>query len=334
MSWETRSGAAVAPSAHGSYSTSPRDRHHRPGEDDVLADRVRPAPHRANVVRPVRGEGALGDQGAVVGRLHSLDPVDSEPVVPALHPGQQVARGVLDYQGARAGADMLPSGFAHQPADQILQSLWVQKGVGVDGDHDRSLDALQRSVERPPLSRFRLEDAPQLQTTSPRRLLGDLGGAVGRVVVGEDRRERPAVGEVRDPLQGRPDGRLLVPGGDHDGHRGPRTLRPRATGWIQRWDAVAQRDQREDHEADEHGRDVGEEDRDHPGHHRTDRIAQLCPPWRRRPDGECHVGGGQPERHREPERRGGHARQRSTGDGRPGPLSNERLSACQLHRVR
>ena len=119
---------------------------------------------------------------------------------------------------------MLPFGFAHQPADQILQSVRVQEGVGVDGDDDRGLDALQRPVQRPPLSRLRLEDAPQLQTAAPRRLLGDLGGAVGRVVVGEDRRERPAVGEVRDPLQGRPDGRLLVSGGDHDGHRGPLTL--------------------------------------------------------------------------------------------------------------
>ncbi len=208
----------------------PAGSHHRPGEDDVLADRVRPAPHRANVVRPVRGEGALGDEGAVVGRLHSLDPVDPEPVVPALHPGQQVARGVLDDQGARAGADMLPSGFAHQPADQIPQSLWVQKGVGVDGDHDRGLDALQRSVQRPPLSRFRLEDAPQLQPAAPRRLLGDLGGAVGRVVVGEDRRR--AARRRRGPRSAPGSARWPTPRPGRRSRRSPGATHPPAMG---RW---------------------------------------------------------------------------------------------------
>ena len=57
----------------------------------------------------------------------------------------------------------------------------------------------------------------------------------------------------------------------------------------------------EDHEPDHEARDVGEEERDHPAHHRADRRLKLTSPWFGDPDAECHPRKGQHERDRESE---------------------------------
>ena len=263
--------------------------HQRPGQHDVLADRIRPAADGAQVIGPVGRERALGDERAVVGRLHPLDAVDPEPVVPTLHPAEQVGRGVLNYERTGARADVLVLRAACNASDQIRERLRVQQGVRVHGHHQRRRHALKGRVERPVLAGRRFEHPPVVQAVSLRHLLRKLGGAVGRVVVGQDDLDRAGVGEPRDPVQRRPDAALFVPSRDDDGHRGPLPVRPRAGRRLRRRDAVAEGQQREGEKADQHPRDVGEQDRDDPRHHRADRFAKVRPPRRRDPDAERDV---------------------------------------------
>ena len=153
--------------------------HHRPGQHDVLADRVRPAADCPEIVGPVCGERTLGDKRAVVCALHALDTVDPEPVVPGLHPAEEVVGGILDHQRACACADMLVLGTAPEPGDQVAERLRMQEGVGVDGHHDRSLHALERGVQCPVLPRLGLEDAAEVQPA--RRAASSASSAVRSV---------------------------------------------------------------------------------------------------------------------------------------------------------
>ena len=157
--------------------------HHRPGKDDVLADRVWPSADRLDVFGPVGGEGALGDEGAVVGGLHPFDAVDSESVVPLLHPGEEVGVSVFDDDGAGAGADVLILRVLGYPGDEILEGVGVEVGIGVDGDHEWRLDRLEDTVEGVELAGLRLEHSPVVEAQSRRGRLGELGCPVGRVVV-------------------------------------------------------------------------------------------------------------------------------------------------------
>jgi hypothetical protein len=115
---------------------------------------------------------------------------------------------------------------ARDPRDQIRERLRVQQGVGVDGRHQRRGDALEGGVERVVLAGRRLDDPPVLEPEPLRRLLRALGGAVRRVVVGQDDLQRTGVREPGDPLQGRHDRPLLVPGRDDHGHRRPLPFLP------------------------------------------------------------------------------------------------------------
>src|SRR5918993_4103044 len=68
--------------------------HELPGQDDVLADGVGPAPGFGHRLGPVEAEGALGDQGPLIEALHSLHRRDPEEVVPFLHPGPEAVAAV------------------------------------------------------------------------------------------------------------------------------------------------------------------------------------------------------------------------------------------------
>ena len=70
--------------------------HHRPGEDDVLADPVRPAANRLQRRGPVDAERPLGDHRPLEEALLALDRGDAEEVVPLLRAGDEVVTGVAD----------------------------------------------------------------------------------------------------------------------------------------------------------------------------------------------------------------------------------------------
>ena len=156
MKCRTRSGTAVNAERARLVLDDPAGVHQRPGEDDVLADRVRPAADRAHVLDPVSGERPLGDQRAVVRGLHALDAVDPEPVVPALHPAEQVVRRrsrrpALRRTRRRAG----PAGGWRRAPIRYVSASRMQERVGVDGHDERCRHALERPVQRAVLARPR-----------------------------------------------------------------------------------------------------------------------------------------------------------------------------------
>ena len=55
------------------------------------------------------------------------------------------------------------------------------------------------------LARLGFEEAPVVEPQPQCRFFGKSGGAVGRVVVGQDDLDRALIGELGDPLQGRHD---------------------------------------------------------------------------------------------------------------------------------
>ena len=63
---------------------------HAPGQHDVLADAVRPAPGELQRGRVVDAEGALRDERALQQGLGPLDAGDAEEVVPLLRACEQV----------------------------------------------------------------------------------------------------------------------------------------------------------------------------------------------------------------------------------------------------
>ena len=72
----------------------------------------------------------------------------------------------------------------------------------------------------------------------------------------------------------------------HGRHRPPLTPAPVASRASSAKLLVARDQEREDHEPDDESGNVGEEDRDHPGHDRADRILELASPDARHPDTE------------------------------------------------
>ena len=74
------------------------------------------------------------------------------------------------------------------------------------------------------------------------------------------------------------DRRAFVPRRHQDRHRGPFAFWPVAAGRLEGKLPVARDQEREDHEPDDKARDVGEEDRDHPGHHGANRVLELTSP--------------------------------------------------------
>ena len=81
-----------------------------------------------------------------------------------------------------------------------------------------------------------------------------------------------------------------------DGHS---PFGPVALGRLEREFLVSRDQEREDHEADDEAGDVGEEERNHPGHDRADRGLKLISPWLGHPDAERNPGERQCERDRE-----------------------------------
>ena len=278
------SGTTVKPSATGSYWTSPRVRQHRPGEHDVLADRIRPAADGTEVTRPVGRERALGDERGVVGRLHALDAVDPESVVPLLHPGDERRQRILGDERGCAGADVLAlrrarqrerrvasatadaEGCRHRPSPRAVSSPSRGQrsgrgacpvlprrrvGSGTGGEHP----------PRPPAARCRRSSCCR------RRRLRDDRGMRGRRCV-------RACG--RSPALSFHAATTIVTGGHSPSGQSP-------LGGSSGSSSVARDQEREDHEPDDQAGDVGEEDRDHPGHDGADRILELASPDRATP---------------------------------------------------
>ena len=307
----------------------------RPGEDDVLADRIGPAADRSDVLGPVRRERALGDQRAVVGGLGPLDAVDPQPVVPSLHAGEEVLGCVRGDQGAGTGAHVLVLRPARHARDQVHDRCRVRHGVGVDGHHDRRGDVDQRRVERVMLAGHRLEAPPVFEPEAACRSLGQLRRPVGRVVVGQDDRQRAGVAASGDAVEGPLDRVLLVVGRDDHRYRRPLAGRPRTRGRSEGRRAVAGEDQREAHEADHERRDVRHQDRDHPRHHRADCSLELAAPHVRDRHGEHEVGDGQGHGKGEPQGRSHPERgMRSGGEAAQLSLSRVDVGHARIMRAR
>ena len=262
----------------------PAREHQGPRQHDVLADRVGPSAHGAQVICPVGGERPLRDERRVVRGLHALDAVDAQPVVPALHPGEEVGRRVPGHERSRAGGHVLALGTAGDPRDQARHRIRVQERVRVDGHDQRGGHVRECGVQRGVLAGDALEQPPVVEAQPLRRLRRELGRPVGRVVVGQHDLERAGIGEAGDPLERRNDCRLLVPRRDDQRDRGPLPRRPGTRRRTERRRAIARGQQRERQEADQHARDVGEHQRDHPRHDRPDRLLEVrrAMPARRR----------------------------------------------------
>ena len=153
------------------------------------------------------------------------------------------------------------------------------------------------------LARLGLEDAAVAKPESRRRLLGEFGGAVGRVVVGEHDLDRPA--RRRGPRCAPGSRRSPPPRSRRRSRSSPAAMRLPARGRVGRLRVglvVARDEQREDHKADDHARDVGEARSGSPTPSPDRSHRELCAPWRRGPDGERHLG--QRQRQRDGEEHG------------------------------
>ena len=122
------------------------------------------------------------------------------------------------------------------------------------------------------LSRLGLKDAPVVKPEPLCSFGGQIGGLVARVVIGEYNFDPTLIRKPGDPFKGWDDPVLLVVGRDHDSHRRPTTLMPIPRWSSQRYLPVAGDQKGEHHEPDHQTGDIGKEDRDHPRHHRPDRI--------------------------------------------------------------
>ena len=78
----------------------------------------------------------------------------------------------------------------------------------------------------------------------------------------------------------------LVPRRHDDGHRWPVAFGPVALGRLEREFLVSRDQEREDHEPDDEAGDIGEEERNHPGHDGADRGLEFASPWLGDPDAE------------------------------------------------
>ena len=195
------------------------------------------------------------------------------------------------------------SGPARDPADQVCEGVRVRQRIGVQGHDERRRHGREGGVERVELAPLRLEHPPVVQPMPPRGLLSELGGAVGRVVVGQDDLEPPGVGRGREVVHGPRDGLLLVVGRDDDGQCRPLPGRPRPGRRLRRRHAIAQQHQGRHEKADQHPGDVAEQRRDDPRHDGAERLAEIRSPGRRDVDGEADVRRREDERDHEADRR-------------------------------
>ena len=113
--------------------------HHRPGEDDVLADPVGPAARLPQRRGAVDAEGALGDHRALEEALLALDRGDPEEVVPLLGPGEKLLR---ELRTKTAPATATVSGGEISSRATTRERGGHQQGVGVDRRHQRGAHLL------------------------------------------------------------------------------------------------------------------------------------------------------------------------------------------------
>lgn len=266
---------------------SPR-RQHRPGEHDVLTDRIGPPADRTQVARPVHGECALSDERRVIRGLHALHAVDPEAVVPLLHPGDEGRHRVFRDKRGGARRYVLPLWRAGDANHESCERLRVQMRVGIDCHHERRRDGGEGCVQCVVLALLRFKDTSVVESKALTRCVCKLGCVVGRVVVGDDDFNLALVGEVGDVFQSALDSFAFVPRGDEDRHRWPLAFGPVALRRIEREFLVARNQEREDHEADDEAGDVSEEERNHPAHDGAYGSLKLASPWLGHPDAERH----------------------------------------------
>ncbi len=110
---------------------------HRPGEHDVLTDRIGPAADFAQVARPVGRKRPLRDERGVVRGLHALHSVDPEPVVPLLHARDEGLHRVLRDERGGARRYMLALRRARNANHEACERLLMQMGVSVNCHNER-----------------------------------------------------------------------------------------------------------------------------------------------------------------------------------------------------
>ena len=242
---------------------------HRPREHDVLTDRIRPPADGTQVARPVGRERPLRDERGVVRRLHPLDAVDPEPVIPLLHPGDEGRHRVLRDERGCTGRDVLALRCGGDANHESCERLLLQMRVGIDRHHERRRHRGEGRVQRMVLALLRLEDTPVVESKALTRSVCQQGGLVGRIVVCDDDVHPTCVRELGDAFERANDRRALVPRRDDNGHGRPLTIGPVPLGGLEREFVVSRDQERKDHEPDHQTRDVGEEERDHPAHDRA-----------------------------------------------------------------
>ena len=178
-------------------------------------------PDRAEVLGPVGGERPLRHERAVVAGLHALHAVDPEPVVPLLHPRQQIRPRVLRNERAGACTDVLALRRARNPGDEIGQCLTMQHRVGVDADHERRLDLFSAVLSAKCLPCFASNTRRYSQPSRPAASAARFGRSVRGVVVRQDHLDRSLLGDPGDSFESRDDRLLLVQRRDQNRHRGP-----------------------------------------------------------------------------------------------------------------
>ena len=167
------------------------------------------------------------------------------------------------------------------PCSSVSASTVATRGVR---------DCGQGGVERPVLAGRRLEDPPILQAESDRRVTRALGRRSVELLSASTISQRARVGEIGKSLEGRGDRVLLVPRGHDEGHGRPSAVRPGPLGGFQVGWAISRCDQREGEKADQQARNVGEHDRDDPGHDWPDRVLEIRAPGLRDIYAESDVG--------------------------------------------
>ena len=220
MRRSSRSGTTVKPTASGSYCTRPRD------PSIVQVSRCLHRSHQASR-RPHAGHSSsrrkspLRDERGVVRRLHPLDAVDPEAVVPLLHPRDEGRHRVLCDERGRTRRDVLALRCGGNANHESCERLLLQMRVGIDRHDERRRHRCEGCVQSVVLALLRLEDASVGEAEALTRRVCEQRGVVGRVVVRDDDLDRAVVGEFSDAFERADDRRALVPRRDDDGHRRP-----------------------------------------------------------------------------------------------------------------
>ena len=264
---------------------SPRPEH-RPGEDDVLTDRIGPAADCTQVARPVGRERSLSDERSVVRGLHTLHAVDPESVVPLLHAGDERRHRVFCDERGGARRYVLALRCAGNANHESCERLLLHMRVGM------TVTTGVVTVARAAFSAWCLpcfaSKPSVVESEALTRRVREQRGVVGRVVVRDDDLHPTLVGEFSDVFERADDRLALVPRRHEDRHRRPLAFGPVTLGRREREFLVARYQEREDHEPDHQAGDIGEEERNHPAHDGADRSLKLTSPWLGDPDAERH----------------------------------------------